>query len=156
MGVAGCGKTTVGRFLAQALRWDYHEADDFHPSENVAKMSHGVPLTDADRAPWLRSIRARMEECARERRPAVFTCSALKKSYRHILLEGLPGISLVHLVLDEAEALARLSSREGHFMKAEMVRSQFAVLEPPADALQLDARLPLEVIVGRIRGALGR
>lgn len=156
MGVAGCGKTTVGRALAETLQWEYHEADDFHPPENVAKMSRGIPLTDVDRAPWLRRIRSHMEECVHTGRSAVFTCSALRESYRSVLMSNLAGVVLVHLQLDEIEALARVSTRPGHFMKPGMVRSQFEALEPPGNALVLDARLAVPEIVARIRTALGR
>lgn len=156
MGVAGAGKTTVGRGLAAALGWAYHEADDFHSAANKAKMARGEPLDDADRAPWLAAIRAAMADCLAAGRPAVFTCSALKAQYRRALLDGLAGpVALVHLTGDPALLLARLQGRTGHYMKPEMLASQLATLEPPADALVLDVARPPEQLVAEIRRRLG-
>lgn len=155
MGVAGSGKTTIGRALAAALGWDYFEADDFHPPENVTKMSRGIALTDADREPWLRRIRERMEACGAARRSAVFTCSALKSAYRRMLSGGLANVRIVYLQADPAVVTERMSARRGHYMKAEMVRSQFAALEPPMEALTIDARQPPAAIVAQICAAIG-
>lgn len=155
MGVAGSGKTTVGRGLAAALGWDYHEADDFHSEANKAKMARGIPLDDADRAPWLAAIRAAMEAGLAAGRPAVFTCSALKARYRDVLLRGLEGVALVHLAGDSALLLSRLQGRAGHYMKPEMLASQLAALEPPADALQLDVARPPAELVAAIRQEFG-
>lgn len=154
MGVAGSGKTTVGRMLADELGWEYFEADDFHPPANVAKMSRGEPLTDADRGPWLERIHRRMRASAEAGVPGVFTCSALKRTYREALLAGLPGVLLVHLQADAATITTRVRARQGHFMKAEMVPGQFAALELPEDALTVDARRPPREIVRCIRAAL--
>jgi gluconokinase len=148
MGVAGSGKTTIGRRVAAVLGWPYFEADDFHPPENKIKMARGMPLDDSDRAPWLASIRAQMDACRAEGRSAVFTCSALKAKYRAVL-DG-ADVVLVHLAGDIDTILARVSQREGHYMKAEMVRSQFEALEAPTHALTLDARLTPERIVAAI------
>lgn len=156
MGVSGSGKTTVGRKLAAELGWEYFEADDFHPAANIAKMSRGEPLTDADRAPWLARIRAKMEDRAGAGASAVFTCSALKAAYRRVLTDGLPGVLIVHLHGDPETIVERVRGRRGHFMKAEMVRSQFEALEPPAAALTIDTRRAPEEIVARIREELGR
>ena len=111
MGVAGSGKTTVGRQLATELGWSYHEADDFHSAANKGKMGRGVPLDDADRAPWLAAIRDAMDDCRTAGRSAVFSCSALKEKYRRVLLEGAPGASLVFLSGGRAMLLARLQQR---------------------------------------------
>ncbi len=147
MGVAGSGKTTLGRQLADDLGWAYHEADDFHSTANKDKMGRGIPLDDSDRAPWLAAIRAAMDSALASGQPAVFTCSALKETYRRILLDGLRGVALVHLTGDPALLLARLRGRAGHYMKPAMLESQLAVLEPPADALTLDiARSPAELV----------
>ena len=154
MGVAGSGKTTVGRQLAAALDWPYHEADDFHSAANRDKMGRGLPLDDADRAPWLAALRAAMDASLASGQSAVFTCSGLKEKYRRVLLDGAPGVSLVYLACDYETSLARVGQRQGHYMKSGMVRSQFAALEPPADALTLDARLPPDEIVAQIRRAL--
>jgi gluconokinase len=155
MGVAGSGKTTVGLLLARELGWSYHEADDFHPPANKEKMGRGVPLDDTDRAPWLAAIRAAMDQCASAGRRAVFTCSALKESYRRQLLDGLPGVRLVFLSGDRALLQARLEARPGHYMKAGMLDSQLAILEPPHDALKLDVRHTPAKLVATIRRELG-
>src|SRR6478609_9951748 len=130
MGVAGSGKTTVGRQLAAELGWPYHEADDFHSAANKAKMAEGRPLDDTDRAPWLAAIRAAMDAGVAAGRSAVFTCSALKESYRHVLTAGRPEVRLVFLTGDRALLEARLAARPGHYMKAGMLDSQLAILEP--------------------------
>ena len=154
-GVAGSGKTTVGRQLAAELGWPYHEADDFHSAANKDKMGRGQPLDDTDRAPWLAAIRAAMDACRAAGRSAVFSCSALKENYRHVLLDGAPDTALVFLSGDHAMLLARLAQRSGHYMKPAMLESQFAILEPPADALQLDVRQPPGELVAAIRRHCG-
>jgi gluconokinase len=151
MGVAGSGKSTVGQLLARELGWGYHEADDFHPPANKEKMGRGVPLDDTDRAPWLAAIRATMEASAAAGQSAVFTCSALKESYRRQLIGGLPGVRLVFLSGERALLQARLEARPGHYMKAGMLDSQLAILEPPRDALKLDVRESPTELVATIR-----
>ena len=154
MGVAGSGKSTVGEQLARELGWEFRDADDFHPRENVAKMSAGIPLTDRDRAPWLASIRAYIDACLARGASAVVTCSALKAAYRAMLLADPARVRLVHLTGDFDLILDRMNRRQGHFMKPEMLRSQFAALEPPADALAVDINRPPAAIVAEIRRAL--
>lgn len=154
MGVAGSGKTTIGRRLAAELGWPYHEADDFHSAANKDKMGRGIPLDDYDRAPWLASIRAAMEETLAAGKSAVFTCSGLKDKYRRVLMEGAPGVTLVYLACDMETSLARVGRRQGHYMKADMVKSQFDALEVPTDALTLDTRLSPEKIVASIKREL--
>lgn len=154
-GVAGSGKTTVGRQLAAELGWPYHEADDFHSAANKEKMGRGVPLDDTDRAPWLTAIRDAMDECRAAGRSAVFSCSALKDQYRRVLLDGAPGTALVFLSGDREMMLARLMQRAGHYMKPGMLDSQFAILEPPAGALVLDVRQTPETLVAEIRRHCG-
>ena len=148
MGVAGSGKTTLGRLLAARLGWTYYEADDFHSEANKDKMSRGIPLDDTDRAPWLAAIRVAMDAALAANRPAVFTCSALKTRYRDVLLTGLGDrVGLVHLTGEPALLRARLLDRAGHYMKPAMLESQLAALEPPADALTLDvARAPADLV----------
>jgi gluconokinase len=150
-GVAGSGKTTIGRLLARELGWPYHEADDFHSPANKDKMQRGIPLDDADRAPWLAAIRRAMETSLAAGQPAVFTCSALKEQYRRVLLEGLPDAMLVHLSGPRDVLLARLHGRSDHYMKPSMLDSQLAILESPTDALALDVRQPPETLVAEIR-----
>ncbi len=155
-GVAGSGKTTIGKRAAAALGWPYFEADDFHSDTNRAKMAAGTPLTDEDRAPWLAAIRARMDEVRATGGHAVFTCSALKEKYREVLLGGTDDVALVFLTADFETIHARVSGRPGHFMKGEMVRSQFEALEPPRDALTLDVRLAPDEILARVVAAVRR
>jgi gluconokinase len=154
MGVAGSGKTTIGRRLAAELDWPYHEADDFHSAANKDKMGRGIPLDDYDRAPWLAAIRAAMDETLAAGHSAVFTCSGLKEKYRRVLMDGAPGVSLVFLATDLETSLARVGRRQGHYMKAEMVRSQLEALEVPTDGLALDTRLPPGKIIAEIRRSL--
>src|SRR5450631_3517955 len=115
MGVAGSGKTTVGRALADALGWSFRDADDFHPAATVAKMSAGHPLTDADRAPWLAAIRAHIAACLARREPAVVTCSALKEKYRAALVTDAAQVKLVHLTGDPKLIAKRIATRSDHF-----------------------------------------
>jgi gluconokinase len=152
MGVAGSGKTTLGRLLAARLGWTYYEADDFHSEANKDKMSRGIPLDDTDRAPWLASIRAAMDAALAAGRPAVFTCSALKARYRDVLLTGLGDrVALVHLAGSRDLLLSRLQARSGHYMKPAMLESQLTTLEPPADALTLDVSGAPAELVAEIR-----
>lgn len=154
MGVAGSGKTTIGLQLATALGWDFRDADDFHPPLNVAKMAAGLPLDDRDRLPWLEAIRAHIDACLARGESAVVTCSALKESYRQLLIGNPAQVKLVHLSGDPDVIFARLRQRQGHFMKPAMLQSQLATLEPPADAFTVDIALSPAEIVARIRRAL--
>ena len=154
MGVAGSGKTTIGRQLATELQWPYYEADDFHSATNKEKMGRGVPLDDDDRAPWLASIHQAMAECVANNRSAVFSCSALKEKYRQLLAHDLPALTLVYLAGERTLLAQRIAGRTGHYMKPGMLESQLATLEAPADALTIDiAHAPAE-IVAQIRRAL--
>jgi gluconokinase len=155
MGVAGSGKTTIGLKLAAALGWSFHDADDFHPPANIAKMTAGLPLTDEDRTPWLAAIRAYIDACLARGENTVVTCSALKESYRQLLVTDPAQVKLVHLGGDFALILDRLSRRHGHFMKPEILRSQFEALEAPKNALKLDAAEPPDALVAKIRKAFG-
>lgn len=129
-GVAGSGKTTVGQLLAARLGWVFADADQFHPAANIAKMRAQVPLTDADRWPWLRAIVAWMDERAAAGESAVVACSALKRSYRELLLSA-PAARMVFLIVPHDADEARLSSRPGHFFPKQLLDSQFADLELP-------------------------
>jgi gluconokinase len=136
-GVAGSGKTTVGALLADRLHWRCADADAFHSPANIAKMRSGVPLTDADRQPWLKAITAWMDERASAGEPAIVGCSALKQSYRDELLTGRPGARLAFLEISRAVAFARLAARHGHFFTVALLDSQFAELEPPKESPQV-------------------
>jgi gluconokinase len=158
MGVAGAGKTVVGRALAGSLGWTFVDADDFHSPENVERMRRGVALTDADRAPWLAELRRLIARQLAERRPVVLACSALRRRYRDELAADArePGaVSFVYLDVPPSLAARRLERRRGHFMPSALVESQFAALEEPDDALRIDAALPVDEIVRRIVEGLG-
>ncbi len=131
MGVAGTGKTTVGALLAGRLGWRYAEADDFHSAQNVAKMAAGEPLSDEDRGPWLAAIGAWIDERAADGAPGVVSCSGLRRAYRDRLREGRPQVRLVFLQGSRELIMRRMAARHGHFMRPEMLDSQFAALEPP-------------------------
>jgi carbohydrate kinase (thermoresistant glucokinase family) len=153
MGVSGSGKTTVGLKLAEELGWGFRDADDFHPPANVAKMSAGTPLNDADRAPWLAAIRHHLSELLSRGESGVVTCSALKAAYRSAAIPDPQRVKLVHLAGDFELILDRMKSRE-HFMKPDMLKSQFETLEPPEHALTVDIAKSPEDIVAEIRRKL--
>jgi gluconokinase len=146
MGVSGSGKTTIGRLLAQRLGWRFIDADDYHPKENVAKMAAGQALEDADRWPWL----ATLNRLLRNEREAVLGCSALKEEYRRRLLEGLPAARVVYLRGSRELIAARVAARKHRYMPASLLDSQFAALEPPRDAIEVDVALDPEACVARI------
>lgn len=152
MGVAGCGKSHIGRPLAASEGWPLIEGDDFHSAENRRKMSHGIPLTDADREDWLTQLG---QILARAPGPVVLTCSALRRRYRDQLRVASPGLRFVFLQISRAEALVRVAARtSSHFFPVELVDNQFETLEPPVNeglTLTLDATLPVEELQSRIR-----
>ena len=150
MGVAGSGKTTVGKSLAAHLGWDFYDADDFHPPENIAKMASGTPLNDADRSPWLDSLRNLISSSLMQNRPGVLACSALKESYRQQMLADNDGAQVVFLKGNYDLIWSRLSTRNDHFMKPQMLQSQFETLEEPANALTVDISRSLDEIVQEI------
>ncbi len=157
MGIAGAGKTTVGRALAESLGWTFDDADDFHPVANVEKMHAGVALGDADRAPWLATLRELIARHVTRGERGVLACSALKQSYREALLpHAAPRriVAFVHLEVAPSVAEQRLAERRGHYMQPSLIASQVAALEPPRDALWLDAELSVPELVSRIRRAL--
>ena len=133
MGVSGAGKSTVGKLIAARLGCEFRDADSFHPSANIAKMSSGQPLTDADRWPWLRAIAAWIAERRARGETGVVTCSALRRVYRDIVTDGQSAdVRLVHLKGEFELIAARLAARTGHFMPPALLRSQFETLEEPA------------------------
>lgn len=152
MGVSGCGKSTVGKMLAEKLGWNFFDADDFHPPENIAKMKAGIPLTDADRQPWLERLSKLLrDEIAAGFNP-ILACSALRQSYRDMLLSGTSGIHIVFLRGDKNLIASRMQNRPGHFMPAALLDSQFATLEEPSgpSVTTLDLSLSPEGIVAAI------
>jgi len=153
MGVCGCGKTAVGRALADRHGWAFLDADDFHPEPNVAKMRAGVPLTDADRWPWL--DRLAQEVGTREARGEVpvLACSALRQAYRDRLAHA-GDVRFVYLKGDRATIAARLGERDHRYMPASLLDSQFATLEEPSEAIIVDVRLPLHDEIDAIESAL--
>lgn len=154
MGVAGSGKTTLGEKLAAQLTWSFRDADDFHPPANVAKMSSGIPLDDTDRAPWLAAIRAHIAAKLARGENAIVTCSALRETYRAAAIPDPKRVRLVHLAGDFDLIIERMKQRE-HFMKPDMLQSQFATLEPPQNALTLDITRTPDELVAEIRRHLG-
>jgi gluconokinase len=153
MGVAGSGKTTVGTMLADAIHCAFLEGDSLHSAAAVEKMSHGIPLTDADRAPWLAAIHARLLDSFTHGDCLVVGCSALKESYRTVLAEGIP-ITWVYLKGPAELIRSRLQHRTGHYMKANMLASQFEALEEPSDALIVDVSQSPGAIVKQILAEL--
>jgi gluconokinase len=130
-GVSGSGKTTVGALLAGRLHWTFADADYFHPAANIEKMRAGIPLTDDDRWPWLRIIAAWMDERIARGQSAVVTCSALKRSYRDLLLGDRPQARMIFLAADRQLLARRLAARHGHFFPQQLLDSQLEALEPP-------------------------
>jgi gluconokinase len=144
MGVSGSGKTTLAKALADHLQWDFFDADDFHPPANVAKMTAGIPLDDLDRTPWLAALHDRLLFTLRAYRHPVLACSALREKYRTQLLDGLEGIVIIHLAGSYDLIRSRMDGRTGHYMKPEMLKSQFDALEEPRDAFVVDVSMPLD------------
>jgi gluconokinase len=156
MGVAGAGKTTTGQALAEALGWTFYDADAFHPPANIDKMSHGHPLTDDDRAPWLEALRALITDTCQQGKHVILACSALKQEYRDRLVPQdahSSAVQLVQLRVPIVELRRRLATRR-HYFKPELLDSQLATLETPRDALIVDGSRPVDEIVRQIRAAL--
>ena len=153
MGVSGCGKSTVGTQLAKALGATFLDADDFHPPMNVERMRAGVALSDAERAPWLDALSARLARAAQASESVVLACSALKRSYRDALRRGSPALTLVHLTGSSALLAERITARPGHYMPPTLLPSQLATLETPqADerAITLDVAAVTDELVATI------
>ena len=150
MGVAGSGKSVVGALLSATLGCQFREGDDLHPQENIEKMSHGIALTDSDRLPWLLRISEKIDEWRKLGECAVLTCSALKRSYRNIILGQRPGVKLVYLKGSPDLVRRRMLARQGHFMPVALLDSQFAALEEPTpdeNAITVDiSGSPAEIV----------
>lgn len=152
MGVSGSGKTTVAKKLAKKLNYFFYDADDFHPKANIEKMSRGVPLNDDDRLPWLESLRDLLQKNLKFGKPTIMACSALKKSYRDILRQA-GKVKIVYLKGDFETIYSRMQERK-HFMKPEMLKSQFADLEEPNNAIEIDISADLGTVLSKTLAAL--
>jgi len=155
MGVAGAGKTTVGRALAESLGWEFHDGDELHSETAKRKMHLGIALDDADRAPWLSALRKLILGIVSENRSGVVACSALKQSYRDELVVDPKLVKVVYLKGSKELIRERLRGRVGHFMNPDLLQSQFETLEEPRDAIVVDVSMAPEAIVREIRSRLG-
>ena len=153
MGTTGAGKTTIGTMLAAQLNWQFADADAFHPPANIEKMSRGIPLNDADRAPWLQALRKVILEWIAVGKNIVLACSALKRAYREVLRAS-PEVKIIYLKGNFALFAERIRHRHGHFAGEGILAGQFADLEEPADAITIDAAQSPEAIVAEIRNRL--
>jgi gluconokinase len=155
MGTTGAGKTTIGTMLAEQLGWQFADADSFHPPANIDKMSHGIPLNDADRAPWLAAMHKAILEWIAAGKNVVLACSALKRAYRDELRTG-PEVKIVYLKGNYALFAGRIHQRHGHFAGEGILAGQFADLEEPleGEAIIVDAAQTPEEIVAEIRARL--
>jgi len=158
MGISGSGKSTIAQELAARLGWAFEEGDVLHPEANVAKMHAGIPLTDADRQPWLEAVAAWIDGQRRKKQPGIITCSALKRSYRQIIIGGRPEVRLVYLRGGRDLIAEHLAGRHGHFMPAGLLQSQIDTLEEPTpdeDALTVDVGPPAQQVADKIIRLLG-
>jgi gluconokinase len=155
MGVAGSGKTTIGRLLAESLGWSFIDGDDRHPQSNLDKMRRGLALTDEDREPWLRRLREEIQSWLTSNRDVVLACSSLKADYRARLVVDPALVRLVYLAGPYSLMAQRLKDRSGHFFPDELLASQYAALEEPIGALVVDASRRPDDIVQRVRIGLG-
>jgi len=155
MGVSGAGKTTIGKMLAEQLEWEFHDADDLHPEANKAKMASGIALTDADRAPWLASVRDLIATSLARSINAVLACSALKQSYRDAIVVDPARVKIVFLKGSPELIASRMAHRKNHFMNKDLLASQFDTLEEPRDAILVDIDAPPKTIVENIHKQLG-
>jgi gluconokinase len=157
MGVSGCGKSTIGALLAARLRWEFEDADRFQPTSNVDKMHSGIPLTDEDRWPWLDAIAAWIDKTRRPGGHGVIACSALKRSYRDVLIGNRPDVHLVYLKGDESLIARRIAIRHEHFMPRSLLHSQFEALDEPGPdecPIVVSIEPPPREIVARILSAM--
>lgn len=155
MGVSGSGKTTIGKLLAETLHWEFYDADSFHSLKNVEKMQGGIPLTEADRTPWLQSLHTAIEQWLQENRNVVLACSALKGSYRQQLQLDKNRIKIIYLTGNYELIQKRLQTRHNHYMTEKLLDSQFHTLEEPIDAISVNVAQSPQSIVQTICSALG-
>lgn len=150
MGPTGCGKTTVGRLLADRLGWPFIDADDFHPPANVAKMRQGIALNDEDRRPWLEMLRAEIDQWLADGQSGIMACSALRKAYREMMGVDQQVVRTVYLHGSFELLHMRIMARRNHYMNPHLLRSQLDTLEPPAGGSMVDINSPPEAIVAQI------
>lgn len=155
MGVSGCGKSSVASLLASRTGGLFLDADDFHPAENRAKMAAAIPLTDADRWPWLHALNRELQAHATTGRAVFLACSALRQVYRERLSAGLPDLRFIYLKGSAEMIRRRLRSRENHFMPLALLDSQFAILEEPEDAIVVSIDDPLPLTIEKLWPLLG-
>lgn len=157
MGVTGSGKTTIGKALAAQLQWQYAEGDDYHSEANRQKMHAGIPLTDADRGPWLNALHDVLLEWHRERTDGVLACSALRQQYRDLLSAGIPDAEICFVLLEVPKDVLeqRLALRKKHYMNPALLDSQIATLETPRSALRISGVEPPAKVVASILQAMG-
>ncbi len=149
MGVSGSGKSTIGRGIAERLNLPFYEGDDYHPDKNIEKMSKGIPLNDFDRRPWLKRINSLLQD-SEHKYGAVFTCSALKQSYRDLLGTSVEKINWIFLHGSERTLRKRMLNRNDHFMGANMLESQLSILEEPSNAIKVDILKDPNAIINNI------
>ena len=156
MGVSGSGKTTIGKSLAESLGWTFFDGDDFHPTANVSKMAKGIPLSDNDRQPWLNALRKLIKKLISKDVSAVIACSALKRVYREYLQDDNEAVRFVYLKGDYELIRERMEGRSSHFMKADLLLSQFAALQEPEGVITVNISRDPEEIVKSIIAELRR
>ena len=150
MGVSGSGKSSVGKLLSNRTGWQFYDADDFHSPEAIAKMSQGIPLTDSDRYLWLQKLNNLVETTLNAQENGILACSALKSHYRQIIQGDRSEVTWIYLRSDYSCIISRLQQRQGHYFKANLLRSQFDILEEPQTAITIDVSLTLRAIVSEI------
>ena len=155
MGVAGCGKTTVGRLLAEIIGGRFFDGDEFHSSESVEKMRQGIPLTDEDRQPCFQALRKIIEQNLEKKELTVISCSALKQTYRQFLQKNDKQVKFVYLKGSYSLIEKRMQKRRGHYFSPQLLQSQFDILEEPKNALEVSIEAPPESIVNVIQERLG-
>jgi gluconokinase len=155
MGVSGAGKTTIGRLLADTMRWEFHDADDLHSDANKIRMTHGIALTDADRAPWLARVRDLIANSLARGINMVLACSALKQSYRDEIVIDPERVKIVYLKGSRQLIESRIAHRQSHFMNPTLLDSQFDTLEEPENCIVVDVAATPAAIVANIRQQLG-
>lgn len=155
IGVAGSGKSTIGMELARTIGGSFFEGDDFHPAPNICKMKNGIPLTDADRYPWLKSIHEHICSQSPHSKLCIYSCSALKQAYRDVLQGGLHNLGFIFLNGDYNLIRERMVARSGHFFGEGLLHSQFEDLEVPSTAFHVDANQDISAIVAQIVSFIG-